>query len=103
MKKVVNGKVYNTDTAEEVANYSNGLGGRDFRNVDESLYKTKKGAWFLAGEGGPMTKYARACGNMTGGGDDIIPMSAEEALEWLEHHDETEAIEEHFADSIEEA
>lgn len=103
MKKVIGGKIYNTATATEVASYSNGFGCRDFRSMDETLYKTKKGSWFLAGEGGPMTKYARPCGNMTSGGEDIIALTKDEALEWLEDHDETDAIEEYFASEIEEA
>ena len=103
MKKIINGKTYNTETAEEVGHYWNGLGTGDFRNISEKLYQTTKGAWFLAGEGGPMTKYARPCGNMTGGGSNIFPLTKAEALEWLESYGETDAIEKHFADIIEEA
>lgn len=55
MKKVINGKVYNTETAEEVASYSFS-NSNDFRYIREKLYRTKKGNWFLYGEGGPMTK-----------------------------------------------
>ena len=50
-----------------------------------------------------MSKYARPCGDMTGGGSDIIPLTKGEALEWLENHDETDAIEKYFANEIEEA
>lgn len=103
MKKVVDGKRYNTETAEVVAEYYNGLGCGDFRRVDEALYRTNKGSFFLAGEGGPMTKYSRAVGDMTGGGEDIIPMSGEEALSWLESKNETEAIEKYFRETIEDA
>jgi len=103
VKKIINGKRYDTETAKEVAGYRNGLGGNDFRNISENLYKTKKGSWFLAGEGGPMTKYSRPCGNMTAGGSDIIPLSDEEALNWLDLYDKVEAIEKYFKDSIEDA
>ena len=87
MKQVIEGKVYNTETAEEIAEWGNGLGCSDFRHCDEKLYKTKKGAFFLAGEGGPMSKYSRACGDMTGGGEGIIPLSEDDAREWCESHD----------------
>lgn len=103
MKKIINGKIYNTKTAEMVVAYDNGLGNRDFKGYSEELYRTKKGAWFLSGEGGPMTKYSRACGNMTSGGSNIILLSAEEAREWLERRDETDVIEEYFSSEIEEA
>lgn len=103
MKKIIGGKRYNTETAEEIASFGNGLGTRDFRNYDETLYKTKNGNWFLAGEGGPMTKYAEPCGDMMCGGSDIIPLGPDEALAWLESHNEADAIDTHFADKIEEA
>lgn len=97
MKQVIGGKLYDTTKAEEIGNYSNGLGTRDFRNVDETLYKTKQGRFFLAGEGGPMTKYSRPCGNMTGGGSGIIPLDAAEARQWCEEHEiDAETIAKYF-------
>jgi hypothetical protein len=86
MKKVIGGKIYDTETAEEIGGWSNNLGHSDFRNISESLYRTKKGRFFLAGEGGPMTKYSRRCGDSTGGGEDIQPLTHEEAREWAEEH-----------------
>ena len=87
MKQVINGKTYNTDTATEIANYDNGLGGSDFRHCDESLYVTKKGNYFIAGVGGPLSRWAQPCGNMTSGGSGIIAYSNSEALDWCESHD----------------
>lgn len=84
MKQVINGLSYDTETADWIAEYSNCLGPRDFRNCEEDLYKTKKGRFFLAGSGGPMTKYSEPCGDMTGSGSGIIPLDEDEALEWCE-------------------
>lgn len=103
MKRIINGKTYNTQTATEIAHYSNGLGGGDFRNFSESLYVTQQGAYFLAGEGGPMTRYARSCGNMTSGSEGIEHVSKREALLWCEEYDFTGEIEEYFSDMIEDA
>jgi len=103
MKRIINGKTYNTDTANHIANFNNGLGNRDFRNIDEDLYVTDNGAFFLSGEGGPMTKYSVPCGNMTGGGSDIIPLSKRDALNWMESNGSSDDIEEYFSDLIEEA
>jgi hypothetical protein len=103
MIKVVNGRRYNTKTAEKLATYGNGLSVTDFRHYDESLYKTKKGSFFLAGEGGPMTKYSQPCGDMTGGGENIIPLTEQEALSWCEDRDEVEVINDHLADLVEDA
>ncbi len=98
MRAVIGGLRYDTTKAVEVADYSNGLGGRDFRNVSEALYKTRSGRFFLAGEGGPMTKYARAYGDMTGGGSGIIPMTPDEARGWCETHNvDADVIALHFA------
>lgn len=103
MKKIIKGKLYNTETAESIAVWSNGHFPSDFRHCEESLYKTKKGAWFIAGSGGAMSKYGRSYGNSTGGGEGIQPLTAEEAKAWLEEKDFTAELEEHFSDQIEEA
>ena len=103
MKKIIDGKRYDTATATEIGSHHNGRGRSDFRHMSESLYRTPRGNWFLAGEGGAMTKYSRPCGDMTGGGEYIIPLSPENAREWLERHELEEAIEKYFADEIEDA
>ena len=97
MKRVINGLTYNTDTAEEIGQDDNGLGTSDFRFYDETLYKTKKGRFFLAGEGGALTKWAEAYGDMSGFGSGIIALDKKDALEWCESHDiDSDIIEEHF-------
>lgn len=96
MKAIIKGKRYDTETATEIASDGYGYSG-DFRYWHETLYKTKSGAWFTAGKGGPMSRYARSTGqNSWSGGSAIVPMSAEEAREWLETAKEVDAIEEHF-------
>lgn len=104
MKRVTNGKVYNTETAECVATWSSHYYRNDFHYCEESLYRTKKGSWFVVGEGGPLSKYSRPCfGNCTCGGDGLEPISAAEAQKWLEQRGFVNELEEHFSDSIEEA
>ncbi len=96
MKRVVNGKLYDTEKAEEVASWGNGLGNSDFRHVEETLYRTKKGNWFLEGSGGPMTKYSDSNGNTKWGTTLLIPLNSEEAKEWLEERDYPEIYSEYF-------
>ena len=103
MRKVIDGKVYDTAKAELVAEWDNGYYGNDFKRCEENLYRTPKGAWFVAGEGGPMSKYSRPVGNMTAGGEGLAPLTDDEALQWLEDKGETELIEEYFPERIEEA
>ena len=86
MKRIINGKMYDTNTAKFLGSdsYSNG---RDFHNWSEELYQKRTGEFFLYGEGGPMSRYARSCGdNSWSGGEDIIPLSVGKAREWAEEH-----------------
>ena len=89
MKMVINGKVYNTETATKIS--SGGRSGRasvdDFSSCSESLYRSRKGQYFLAGFGGARSKYARSAGqNGSTGGEGIILLSDTEALKWAEQH-----------------
>jgi hypothetical protein len=103
MKAVIEGRVYNTEAAENVDSDSYGNAG-DFEEWSESIYKTKKGAWFLAGSGGARSKYSETVGqNEWSGGEKIIPLSDGEALQWLEEHASSKVIEEHFGDKLVEA
>lgn len=86
MKQIINGKMYNTETAECLASYWNGLSERDFKHCSEELYRKKNGEFFLFGEGGPLSKYAMPDGNGFCGGQKIIPLSEAEAREWAEDH-----------------
>lgn len=104
MKRVIDGKLYNTDTAELIHKWNNGYYPNDFNWCAETLYKTKKGAYFIAGEGGAMSKYSTRCGsNSAGGGSGISVLTEDEAIGWLENHGGTEALEQYFGDKIDEA
>lgn len=104
MKKIINGLRYDTERAIEIGSYDNGLGCSDFRNWSATLYRTpRSGRYFLAGSGGPMTRFARSVGNMSSAGDGLFPMTSEEALDWAEQYLDADAIEKHFGDAIEDA
>lgn len=60
MKKIINGKKYDTETANAVGAYANSGRWCDFTHYEETLYQKRTGEYFLHGEGGPMTKYAVA-------------------------------------------
>lgn len=86
MKKVINGALYDTETAKMLGkdSYSNP---RDFHHWKETLYRTKSGKYFLHGEGGAMTKYAVCVAqNEWSGGEKIIPLDLESAQAWAEEH-----------------
>jgi len=87
MKKVINGKLYNTESAKKLGYWSNGISRSDFQFCEETLYKTRSGQYFLHGEGGPMTKYAVSCGqNSWSGGEHIEPINEDTARKWCEEH-----------------
>lgn len=96
MKKIINGKKYDTDTAKNLGSAGyNHLG--DFSFWREELYQKKTGEFFLYGKGGAMSKYARRTGlNEWSGGEEIIPLSPEEARKWAEKNIEAEEYERIF-------
>ena len=104
MKQIVRGLRYDTETAEQIASDSYSNYG-DFGYWSEEIYRTKRGNWFLVGEGGAMSPYARAVGqNETRGGSVIIPFTKKEALAWLEAHtSDSDAFEKYFTDVVEDA
>lgn len=104
--KTINGKRYNTDTAQEVASYQNTADRRDFHQFEETLYITPSGAFFLVGEGGPMSKYAKGTGQNSwrGSSDNFTPLSRAAALKWCEDHEVSQkTIEVHFSDLLKDA
>lgn len=104
MKAIINGRIYDTEKAILVGEYSH-LYRSDFSWWEAGLYRTPKlGRYFMAGEGGPMSQFGkRTADNMMGSGEKIIPMEKAEALEWAEQQLTTDEIEKEFADMIEEA
>lgn len=88
MKKVISGKLYDTETAERVATWDNGKYTSDFTYYAESLYRKRTGEFFLYGEGHANSKYAKSYGsNEWGWGEKIIPMTYEAAQKWAEQLD----------------
>ncbi len=87
MKKIIKGKLYDTDTSKFLANYDNGFGYSNFRWVTECLYQKKTGEFFLHGQGGAASKYAKSVDlNSWEEGERIMPMSYAEAREWAEEY-----------------
>ena len=104
MKKVINGLLYNTDTAKEIASCSNGYSSSDFNYCKETLYKTNNGRYFLYGRGGANTRYRTQVGSNTwSSGENIIALSLDSALSWAESYADPDDFLNEFADAIEEA
>lgn len=75
MKKTIKGKTYNTKTATSLKIRTNNLPQNDLKYYREELMITKEGNYFLAGEGGAMTRYAKTHSDGNAGyGEDILPI-----------------------------
>lgn len=104
MKAIIEGKRYDTATAELIGEGGGGSSRGDFSWWAAGLYRTpRSGRYFLAGEGGPMTMFRRKAGEMWGYGRGVHPLTDAEALAWAEQHLDAETVEAAFADQIEEA
>lgn len=97
MKKVIDGKRYDTNTAKRMAADCYEGSATDFQYWTETLYRKTTGEYFLHGEGGPMSRYAVSCGqNSWSGGEKIIPLTIESAKKWAEDHLNADEYEEIF-------
>ena len=103
MKAIIDGKRYDTETAELIHEWDNGHYNSDFKMRRKTLYRTAKGSWFIYHEGGAMTDCARTVGNASTGDEYIEPVSEDNAFAFLASHDAAAAAEEHFADRIADA
>lgn len=86
MKKIIGGKRYDTETAEYIGEGNNGYQCTDFHWFEESLYRKRTGEFFLHGEGGPLSKYARAVGSTRYGDEKLVPITLDEAKAWVEEY-----------------
>lgn len=84
MKKVIRGKLYDTETAQLIGGHVKGVRWSSSNQIDEKLYLKSTGEFFLAGKGGGQTKYAEAVENIKYNGEGIVPLTEEEAREWVE-------------------
>lgn len=100
MKKIIDKKVYDTDTSKFIAEYHNGLSQSDHGYISEELYVTKNGQYFLYGSGGPLSIYSESNGNNSWGTSAIVLMDRNEVYDWLEKYNFADIIEEIFEGEI---
>lgn len=96
MKKIINGKRYDTDSAKEIGHYDEDIT-NDLDYISESLYLKRTGEFFLAGSGGARTRYG---GTTSDGwycsGETIEPITDDSARKWVEKHCSAETYEQLF-------
>ena len=87
MRRIINGKMYNTESALKVASFFEGDSVSDLEHFGGELYRKKTGEWFLYIYGGPMSRYVEPYCSEINGISKIIPYTEKEAKKWLEAND----------------
>ena len=100
MKRIIDGKRYDTSTAEEIATATHGYKS-EFSYYEETLYCKRTGEYFLYGYGHGESKYAKQVLGDWGPGEDIIPMTYEQARQWAEVSLDVEEYEREFGPTSE--
>lgn len=101
MKKIIGGKMYNTDTATMVGEHTESYPG-EFDWVCETLYRKKTGEYFIHGEGHAASRYAEPAA--LGGwapGERIMPYSYEQARKWAEENLDADEYQAEFGEVFE--
>ncbi|MBO6350070.1 hypothetical protein EY688_13075 [Enterococcus casseliflavus] len=94
MKKIIEGKLYNTETATLIAEYRKG-NRTDFNGIEEEVYKTKKGQYFMYFWGGALTEYREEVSHRNySDNEDIKLITEKEAKKFaMKHLDAEDFIE----------
>ena len=86
MRKIINGRLYDTNTAKQLTSWTGGRPG-DTSFYNEELYIKRNGEYFLHGNGGPSSPYHESPElNSWVAGEDIHPIPLEEAKKVANEH-----------------
>ena len=85
-KKIINGRMYNTDTTEVLGSWDNGCPRGDFSFEEQTLHKKKTGEYFVYAYGGVQSNFGDCYGGHDCSGEKFIPMSVEQAQQWSEEY-----------------
>lgn len=94
MKKVIDGKRYDTDSAKRLGCWESDQDYRGLYHEEEELYRTKAGNYFLYCYGGAASQYSKKTGPNEWSSNELIqPISEERARKWAEDHLDGDAYE----------
>lgn len=97
MKKI-NGKYYDLDPTNQVADYWNGLDSTDPNYCKEILYRAGEGIYSLYGEHGKEFDLTTSVGDFTITGEEVLDYILPEAMGWLASYDRWDLIEKELTD-----
>lgn len=87
MKKIINRKLYNTDTATKIAHYELNVSKDDPTWYEEDLYRKRSGEYFIHGSGNELTRYAQTKPEIgSRAGESIVFLTYAQAEEWSKRH-----------------
>lgn len=72
-REILDGKLYDTTTASEIASRENGLYRSDFDRTEETLVWTASGQYVIFGAGGARSRHARHRRINLSGGSGSVP------------------------------
>ena len=98
MKKIINGKKYDPETAVLICRHDNCRTWTDFYFYEECLYKKKTGEFFIHEKGGAASCVAEMHDGYSSGGSRINPISEAEAMDFVEKDGTTEDYESLFGE-----
>lgn len=86
IKRIFNGKAYNTQSANLIATYEFYPDDEPYYHCDEELYQTKKGSFFIVGTGASHTMWSKKDASI---GEwrtsySVVPLAEQEVKRWLE-------------------
>lgn len=94
-------KVYNTKTSTLIHEDWNRKGRDDFHCIERDLYRRPDGEYWFRVYGGAATIYAESRRGYQTSWEGAVPVSEEEAYEYLEDRQEVALLEEHFPHFLE--
>ena len=99
MRKIINKKMYDTETAEWVEEFENTPYKSNYHYYVETLYRKKTGEFFLHGCGNAASPYAdENADRMRSPGEKIIPLTEAEAKNWVERYGDVDTYIELFGE-----
>ena len=93
MQAIVDGRKYDTTTAEKIVSWDNGEHD-PMKEYEETLYKTARGNFFVLKAGGAQSPAAVSLpGNARGMGAKIVPIAQFQLGDWMRENEENLTIE----------
>lgn len=85
MRKVINGKTYRSHTAQLIVTSPSHFPKTSNTWHETRLYRNQRGAYFLAGEGGSLSRWAKLTPRGAIPGEGIEPLAKDEALAYAKY------------------